>query len=239
MQVAVIDTTDVLVTPVFKIMEIENIPKSETAGFAVMEMHEVVEVRFAGSKNYAPIFPAHAQWKREGNQTITYAEHWGDQFRAFKEGNLQEAAGTPLQMLASYGVTPEQMALCRALKIYSIEALNALEHPQSKTLGMHANTLKDAATRFMADRYQGRDATAELEALRARVAELEAGALAIPPQASPEEIDAAEQAADDAWAGYSDTQLKDEIAKLNDGKRPPGNPSRATLVQSLETLMAA
>jgi len=29
------------------------------------------------------------------------------------------------------------------------------------------------------------------------------------------------------------------IAKLNDGKRPAGNPSRQTLIQSLETLMAA
>src|SRR3546814_17192949 len=64
-----------------------------------METKEVVEVRFAGSKNYSPIFPVDAFWKREGNRVITYGERWPDQYRQFKEGNPQEANGTP----RSYG----------------------------------------------------------------------------------------------------------------------------------------
>lgn len=237
MQLAVIDMQEITVTPVFKMLEVENIPKSETAGYAVMEMKEVVEVRFAGSKNYAPIFPADAMWKREGNQTITYAERWPEQYLAFKQGNPQEAQGTPLQMLR--GVTPEQLSLCRALKIYSIEALDHLEGPNLKTLGMHANQLKAAARQFLADRNQGADAINEVEALRAELAAFKA-AMQVPAVApSPAEIDAIEKAADDAYAALSDGQIKDEIAKLNDGKRPQGNPSRATLVGMLDGLLAA
>lgn len=239
-RIAEIDPREITITPVFKMIELENIPKSETAGHAVMEIMEVVEVRFAGSKNYSPVFPTDAFWKREGNQVMTYAERWPDQYRAFKEGNPQEANGTPLEMLRSFGVTPEQLSLCRALRIYSIEALHHLEGPGLKALGMNGNRLKEAANGFMAERMKNSGAFGELETLRARVAELEARST-IPPvvEPKPEEIEAIIQAADDAYADLSDSQIKDEIAKLADGKRPQGNPSRTTLVQMLDGLMAA
>src|SRR5690606_39364974 len=83
-KVVEIDMRDLNVTPFFKVIEVENIPKSETAGHAVMEMREVVEVRFAGSNNYAPVFPAHQRRKREGNKSITYAERWAEQYRTVK-----------------------------------------------------------------------------------------------------------------------------------------------------------
>jgi hypothetical protein len=46
-----IDPREITITPIFKYIEVENIPKSEKAGHAVLETKEVVEVRFAGSKN--------------------------------------------------------------------------------------------------------------------------------------------------------------------------------------------
>lgn len=243
MSIAVIDLNDIAVTPVFKIMEIENIPKSETAGHAVMEMHEVVEVRFAGSKNYSPIFPANAMWRREGNQVTSYAERWAEQYRAFKEGNPQEAMGTPLEMLRPFGVTPEQLSQCRALRIYSIEALHHLEGPAVKTLGMNANALKSAASQFMADRTKGSDNFNELEALRAEIAELRARST-IPPvvDLSPAEVaDVLEHAnavAQVEVASETDDQIKERIAGIT-GSRPKGNPSRATLDQMLRELTQA
>lgn len=234
-----IDDREITITPVFKMIELENIPKSEEAGRAVMETMEVVEVRFAGSKNYSPIFPTSAFWRREGNQVITYAERWPDQYRAFKEGNPQEANGTPLEMLRTYGVTPEQLSLCRALRIYSIEALDRLEGMGIKALGMHANRLREAAKLFLADRDKGKSAIHEVEALKARIAELEARSTLPPEQDStPAVIEEALKAADDAFAGLSDDDLKAKIADLV-GSRPRGNPSRATLVQSLQELQAA
>lgn len=238
-----IDLNDITVTPVFKMLEIENIPKSETAGHAVMEVHEVVEVRFAGSKNYSPIFPAQAMWRREGNQEISYAERWQDQYRAFKEGNPQEAMGTPLEMLRPFGVTPEQLSLCRALRIYSIEALHALQGPAVKTLGMNANKLKDAAGQFMADRAKGSDTLSEMEALRARIAELEARSTAVPetdftPEQIADVVEHADSQVEVDLAGETDDQIKDRIAGLT-GARPRGNPNRATLDQMLRELTTA
>jgi len=238
-QVAVIDPREITITPVFKYLEIENIPKSETAGHAVLETKEVVEVRFAGSKNYVPVFPAHGFWRREGNRTITYAERWAEQYRAFKEGNPQEAMGTPLEMLRVHGVTPEHISLCRALRIYSIEALHHLEGQALKSLGMNANHLKEAAGKFMASQMSASAAAGEIETLRARVAELEARST-LPPvdPGTPEDIERAVQEADAALAAMGDTDIKDEIKRLT-GTRPAGNPSRATLEASLRELRQA
>lgn len=235
-----IDTRDITVTPVFMHMQIENVPKSESAGHAVLEMHEVVQVRFAGSKNYSPIFPADAFWKRDGMDVITYAERWPDQYRQFKEGNPQEANGTPLEMLRTYGITPEQLSLCRALKIYSIEALDAMEGPAVKSLGMNANILRETARRFLADRDKGRDNSAEIDELKAQIATLMAERSTVLPavEPTPVEIDQAVQAADDAYAGLTDDELKERIA-LKVGARPRGTPSRDTLVRLLTEAEAA
>ena len=238
-KLALIDEREITITPVFKNIEVENVPKSEKAGHAVMEIREVVEVRFAGSKNYAPVFPANAFYKREGNRTITYAERWADQYRAFKEGDAQEAGGTPLEMLRPYGVTPELVSLCRALRIYSIESLHHLEGHALKSLGMNQNKLKEAAGKFMAERMGSQAAMGEIEALRARIAELE-GRSTIPPVDEPSrgEVEEIVQAADDAYEGFSDDDIKQMIAEKT-GSRPKGNPSRQTLVSMLSTLEAA
>lgn len=233
-----IDEREITITPFFKWMEIENVPKSETAGHAVMEMREVVEVRFAGSKNYVPVFPAHEMSTREGNNVITYAERWAEQYRAFKEGNPQEANGTPLEMLRSYGITPELSSLCRALKIYSIEALHYLEGDRLKSLGMNQNRLKQAAREFMAERAKNTGAFDEIEALKAQIAELQARSTVVPEKILTEpEIDAV-MAEADAYAALTDGEIKDKIAGLA-GVRPKGNPSRPTLVSMLSELEAA
>lgn len=239
-RVVQIDDRDITITPFFKIINIENVPKSETAGYAVMEMREVVEVRFAGQKNYAPVFPADAFYKREGNRVITYMERWAEQYRQYKEGETQEAMGTPLEMLRSFGVSAELVSLCRALKVYSIEALDRLEGAGLKSLGMTGNKLKDAARQFLAQRDGAAGAMSEIEALKAQIAAMKAaGVSAIPVEETPPEaIDAMVQAADDAFADMSDAQIKDELEKLTSA-RPRGNPSRATLVSMLETAMAA
>lgn len=236
---AIIPMEDLSVTPLFKVMELENVPQSETQGRMVLETKEMVEVRIAGDKNYAPCFPASAAWRREGNRTISYAERWASQYQAFKEGDPQEAMGTPLEMLRQYGVTPELISLCRALKIYSIEALARLEDRGVKALGMNANTLKEAANKFLAEQLGGEKAAAQIASLQARIAELEARSTNVPEeQTPPAEIDAMVKEADAKFADMSDEAIKEEIARIT-GSRPRGNPSRSTLEAALTELQAA
>ena len=75
------------------------------------------------------------------------------------------------------------------------------------------------------DRQQG-----EIERLRAEIAELKA-AQALEPAKTPEAIEA-------LFPELTDAQIKDEIEKLT-GSKPRGNPSRETLVKSLQELREA
>ncbi len=231
-----IDTRDITVTPVFKHITVENVPASEREGRPVMETLEVVEVRFAGSKLYSPVFPVDAFWKRDGHRTVTYAERWADQYQAFLQGNDQKAAGTPLEMLKQYGISDSQLSLCRALKIYSIEALHHLEGSNLKSLGMNSNALKEMATRYMADRSAGAAASSEIDALRREIERLRAAIPAKEPTAA--EIETAIKTADDEYESMSDDMLKEKIAEKV-GRKPAGNPSRATLLASIRELSAA
>lgn len=236
---AVIDPREITITPVFDIIEVEDVNASERARRLVMKTVEVVQVRFAGQRNYMPTFPVDAVWRREGNRAITYAERWAEQYRAWKNGDEQIARGTPLEMLTDYGVTPAMVSLCRTLKIYSIEALHALEGEGLKSLGMNANRLKDAARAFMSERQSLTGASDEIAALKAEIAALKAGqALAPADVPTDEDVEAALEAADAEFAALSDDDLKEEIAKLA-GSKPRGTPSRATLENSLRELREA
>lgn len=231
-----IDTREITITPVFKHLTVEDVPASERAGSAVMKTIEAVEVRFAGSKLYSPVFPVNAFWKRDGHKVITYAERWADQYRAFLEGGEQKAAGTPLEMLKSYGISQAQLSLCRALKIYSIESLHHLEGQNLKNLGMSANDLKRMAGSFMADRSKGNATASQIDELRAEIERLKK---AVPAQeATPQQVEQAIQDADDEFAAMDEDKLKDWIAVKTGQGRPRGNPSRETLLSMARELAA-
>lgn len=241
-----IDTREITITPVFRWETVEDINQSEREGHLVKKMIQVVEVRFAGSRNYQPVFPVDAVWKRENGKSVTYAERWADQFRAFLDGNAQEAMGTPLEMLRSYGISEALLSLCRALKIYSIEALHHLEGDGLKSLGMAGNSLKAMAKAFMDDRATNAGGADELAELRAEVAALrlaQAGAApnttdVLVPLATEDEIAAALMAANTEFEAMSDPDLKAYI-KSKSGRAPSGTPSHDWLVNAARELAAA
>ena len=234
-----IDTREITITPVFRHEAIEDINASEREGHLVKKMIQVVEVRFAGSKNYSPVFPVDAFWKRENGRTVTYMERWADQYREFLAGNNQEAAGTPLEMLKAYGMSDYNLSLCRVLKIYSIEALYHLEGDNLKSLGMAANKLKEMARAYMAARDKGNANVDEVQKLRAELAALKASMIVPAKEAGLDEIDAAIQASDAEFQAMDDDALKDWIAGKTGAGRPRGNPSHETLVSMARELSNA
>lgn len=233
-----IDTREITVTPLFRYESIEDINASEREGHLVKKMIQVVEVRFAGSKNYSPVFPVDAMWKRENGRTVTFAERWSEQYRDFLAGASQEAAGTPLEMLKNYGMSDANLSLCRALRIYSVEALFHLEGDALKSLGMVANTLKDMARTYMAQRDKGNADAGEVEKLRAELEALKASMIVPAKEAKPEDVDAAVAASDAEFAALTDAELKDLISDRI-GTRPRGNPSRDTLLSMAREATAA
>lgn len=220
------------VTPFFEFQELEDIPQSEIAGHPVMKIREVVRVQIAGSNQYSPVFPIEAQAYKEGGRKVTYAERWADQYRAFKEGDRQEAQGTPLEMLKRFGVTASDISICKALKVYSIESLYHLEGQNAKSLGMIQNKMKEAAKQFMAEKTSNNDSLDEIEDLKRQIEELKASMVIPEKEVSPEEIKAMVEKSDEEYEGVTDDKLKEMITEKV-GSRPRGNPSRQTLIRML------
>lgn len=222
--------TDYQVTPYFRYDTVEDVAASFREKRPVMRTIELCEMRIAGDKNFMPVVPADSIWRQENGRAITYAERFADQYRAFKLGNGQNADGTPLEELAPYGITPANLSLCRTMQITSIEGLHALEGKGLKALGVMANDLKRMAASWMADQARGGEVVSELDALRRRVAELEASekaAEAVAEDALEDVIEAS------AFAAMDERQLKAYI-KERTGQTPLGNPSRETLLRMAE-----
>lgn len=224
------------ITPYFRHESIENVPQSEIRGEPVMEIREIVELRFAGDKNFAPVFPADAMHRKEGHRVITFAERFAAQYAEFQSGAAQTASGTPLEKLIQYGISPAQISLCRAVKIYSVEALHGLEGQNVRNLGMHANVLKKMAADYIADRANGANVAGEIAALKAEIEALRnAGAAAIPAtNTGPEDAETALKAADE-YAAMSNDELK-SLIKDATGTAPRGTPSREFLVNAVREL---
>lgn len=227
--VAQIDMHEITVTPRFKHITVENVPQSELAGRAIMETKEVVEVRFAGQKNYSPVMPVDGFWKRDGHKVLTYAERWPDQYRAFLSGGDQVADGTPLELLKPFGISQSELSLCRALKIHSVEALHGIEGDAVRNLGMAGNHLREMARKYM-NSLPGAGQADELAALRAELAALRAANVIPAAETAPAEIDAL---AVDAGHDARKAELKEQIAALT-GATPRGNPSTETLERMLK-----
>ena len=218
------------ITPFFRHHAPLNVAKSEDAGYAVYdEITEVVELQLAGDRNYSPVEPAHGMAYKRGNTVITWAEMYSEQYQAFIMGDEQVAGGSALELLTPYGITPAQLSICRAMKIYSVEALHSLEDPRKLSgLGFSKNKLKEIAAKFMDDRENKADRS-EVDGLRAELAAMKA---LIEAQKQPEQIaDILATSDEDAMK----SAVKDEIQSLT-GIRPRGNPSLASLQEQLAEL---
>lgn len=208
-----------LIVPFFKAIAVPQPAASKEAGRPIFKDMEVVEVRIAGDRNFAPTFPAHAPWKRDENgEDVTYAERFPEAYARFAEGREQVADGTPLSELPF--LTESKRATLRSLKVYTAEALASIDGKKLNSLGPDAREMKDAATAYLttAAGTAGTWAlTAEIEALKAQMAEMTGVA-----QASKGEPDDANEK----------ESIKAQINELT-GSRPRGNPSVETLREML------
>lgn len=223
------------ITAFFKHMSVLNVPQSETRGEPVYDLKEMVELRFAGDRNYSPCFESSEMWRNVGGRVITYAERFPEQYRAFIQGDSQVAGGTALEMLRPYGITPAQISICNALKVYSIEAILEMRTPQA--LGMSTNVIMEMAKRWQSDQAQ-RQNTENKEDIAALKAEIERLRTQIPErEATPAQVDAALVAADSEFEAMSNDDLKAFI-KEKSGQAPRGTPSREFLITAAKELAA-
>lgn len=141
------------ITPFFKTMPFKNERKSMEAGRPIFEDVEVVEIRFAGSKDCG-VFPstAYSHWEvdEESQEQVhlTYAERFPRQYQQFKQKQQQTKSGTPLDYVPF--LTDAKRSELRALNIYTIEALAELDGQPLKNLGIGGRDLKNRAMEYLA-----------------------------------------------------------------------------------------
>lgn len=205
---------EALIVPFFKAVARHDPIASKREGRPIYRDDELVEIRIAGDRNFAPTFPAKSMWKRLDGVEISYAERWPDAYARFKQGQEQIAHGTPLSELPF--LTEARRMELRALKVYTAEALASLDGKNLTALGTEARSMKDQAAAYLERSKDGaRDIAlqAEIDDLKKKLAEMTAPA---PDQDERE-------------------TLKAQIAELT-GSRPRGNPSVETLRDMLSEL---
>lgn len=211
-----------MVVPFFKADSVYQEAASKAEGRPIYKDVELVEIRIAGERNYAPTFPAHEVWKHINGAPVTYAERFAKEYALFAAGREQVADGTPLSELPF--LTEGERATLRRLKVYTGEALASLDGANLKNLGPKAREFKSQAEAYL-NRASGASQSvalaAEVEALKAQIAELSAAPVEPEPDG-----EAAEKEA-----------LKAQIATLT-GSRPKGNPSIETLREMVSEMKA-
>ena len=205
---------DALVVPRFHNVAAEDEAASRAAGRPIFKDQERVEIRIAGDRNYTHVVPAHSMWQRINGEEITYAQRWPDAYARFKAGKAAVADGTPISELPF--LSEARREELRRLGVVTAEALASLDGKNLSTLGAQGREWKTQATAYLARAASGApDAAlaAEVEELRARVAEMQAD------------------------SGAEKEALKAQIAEIS-GARPRGNPSIETLRDMLADLKA-
>jgi hypothetical protein len=217
---------------IFKILPIPNPSKSLAAGRPIYDDKEVCEIRSPGSRNtsvqYATTVSHWVDDLESGEQRpVTYAERFSRQYRQFKEHDVQTKSGTPLD-LAPF-LTVSRRAELRALNIYTVEMLAAIDGQPLKNIGLGGRELKNQAQEYIEESLKtapNLQLQAELEELRARNALL---------QEDNERIKAAQDQMEGEFAEMSNEQLWDFVT-VNGGKAPLGKPNRKALVRMAQQL---
>lgn len=216
-----------LVVPFFKTVAQHDEHASKAAGRPIFRDMEIVEVRIAGDRHFAPTFPAHSMWKRIDGEEVTYAQRWPKQYARFKENEVQVAEGTPLSELPF--LTESKRMELKGLKVYTAEALASLDGKNLHALGQNGRLLKNQAEAYLktaAGTSQTVALAAEVEALKAQIAAMQSTA-SVEPAAEPESEEDALKAS-----------LKEQYRELN-GQLPRGNPSLATLQKMVDEALSA
>ena len=215
----------------FKLHAILNEGKTAEAGRPICDDMEVVEIRAPGSRN-TTIQPAHVRshWTSDqygGDQReVTYAERFAHQYRQFKERAQQTKTGTPLEQVPF--LTPARCSELRALNVYIIEQLAAIDGQELKNLGPGGRDLKNRAVEWIAEsktNAPNMQLQAALEAERAKNQVL---------QDDLEALKVRTTAAENEFEAMTDDQLRKYIQNAT-GHAPQGNvPTKMLIRMAME-----
>ena len=226
----------------FYSLAVEDQNETRKQGRPIFKDVDMVRLRYVGDKNRELHAPANDKFIREKNSGawLTYADVFGEQFKAYKAGQEYHEQGTPLSEVPF--LTEAKRQELRALHVHTLEQLASLPDRAKAALGMGGTELMAKARAMVAAATGSADVTrlaAENDALKnqmaslsAQVSELLAKAHSQPAPTAPV---VADEEAGSPFATFSDEDLKAYI-KDRSGAAPRGNPSRSTLIRMADEL---
>jgi len=221
------------IVAVFKQLSVHNEAKSKLAGRPQFDDVDVCELRYPGSRNTG-VYPATAfsHWSTDpetGEQVkVSYAERFPRQYRQFMERGTQTKSGTPLDY--ALFLTEARRSELRALNIYTIEALAAVDGQELKNLGPHGREAKNKAIEYLEDtdgKALARKLAQELEAAVQKNAVLEEDLKILQERAGTDNPDS-------VFDDMTTEQLRAYI-ETHSGHAPRGNLNRKMLLKMAET----
>lgn len=200
----------------------ENPRESKKAGRAIYEDVEYVRIKFPGDNKRELVAPAHESHYHAGAKAqMTYAERFDAVYEGFKKSSGEMIVGTPLAVLTN--IPESRRAELATQNIRTVEQLAMLPDNVIKKMGMGFRKLVDDAKEYMA---RG-DQNAEIEALKAQIAELQASMTSKP----------AAPALDDQFSGMSDDDLRNMLQDAT-GEAVHGRTGRDTMIERLKEIAA-
>jgi hypothetical protein len=221
------------VVAVFKQLSVPNQNKSKLQGRPIFDDMDVVELRYPGSRNTS-VHPAtgFSHWADDPETgepvKVSYAERFQRQYRQFLERATQTKSGTPLDY--ALFLTEGRRSELRALNIYTIEALAAVDGQELKNLGAHGRDAKNKAIEYLEDtdgKALARKLAQELEAAVQKNAVLEEDLKILQERAGSDKPDT-------MFDDMTNEQLRSYI-ETNSGHPPRGNLNRKMLMRMAET----
>lgn len=213
-----------LIVPTFDVKTDPDPRSSAEHGRPMFKDTEICKIRLAADRHSLPVVPAHEVWKTIDGEPITYAMRFKDQYERWKSGKEQVMTGTPLEYLT---LPQAKLFELKALSIYTVETLAALDGKRLANLGMGGRDLKNKAQAYLDTAEKNADVlklSNENEELKRRLEKLEA--LAAPPD---EGNNGGAVLVNSPFATWEAEDIKTWVREMGQ-PLPRGNPSHATLV---------
>lgn len=204
----------------FFLKAVENPRRSREEGRPIFEDIEFVRIAFPGDNKKEHVAPAHEMhYVSAAKRQMTYAERFAASYAAFKDANADFMTGTPLSLMP--GFLPSEREEMERQKIRTIEQLAGLPDRVIAKMGPGWRQKVENAQAYL-KRAEG---TAEVDALKAKIAELEAM------MKGQKAETAAPSGLSDQFEGFERDDLYNMA--LDAGLEPRANASRDSLVKLL------
>lgn len=231
------DTSHLHIT--FYVETVEDARATAEAGFPKFKDVEMVKIMIAGDRNSVLVAPANdMSFCPERREQMPYKEQFPRHYAAFREQRELHADGTPIEQLP--GITGSKAAELKAQKVFTVEALAALDGTALNRLGMGARELKGRAETWLTRAREGaidsklaaqnEALQAQLDAMRETIRNMQTGQ-----SVDMDEPAKIEVVTEGRFVGHSSDDLKRYI-QTHTGKGLKGRPSLATLKSMAEEI---